>query len=120
MRILRTCFVLALLAALATGALYAQAVNGTIVGNVTDASGAAVPSAKVTVTEMKTGVGRSGETNESGNFVFPNMEPGTYKVAVERTGFRTAVKEGVELLVNTTARVDLILQPGQVNESVTI
>jgi hypothetical protein len=112
--------VLALFAALATGALYAQAVNGTIVGNVTDASGAAVPSAKITVTETKTGVGRSSESNESGNWVFPNMEPGTYKVSVERTGFRTAVKEGVELLVNTTARVDLILQPGQVNESVTI
>ena len=104
----------------ATSALYAQAVNGTIVGNVTDASGAAVPAAKVTVTEMKTGVGRTGETNDSGNFVFPNMEPGTYRVSVERTGFRTAVKEGVDLLVNTTARADLILQPGQVNESVTI
>ncbi|MBS1857752.1 MAG: TonB-dependent receptor [Acidobacteria bacterium] len=120
MRILRICLVLALSAALATSVSYAQAVNATLLGNVTDSSGATVPGAKVTVTEMNTGVGRSMESNESGNYVFPNLEPGVYKVTVERNGFRTAVKEGVTLLVNTTGRADMVLQPGQVNESVTI
>ncbi len=120
MKILRICLALAMLAALSTSVSYAQAVNATLLGNVTDSSGAAVPAAKVTVTEMQTGTGRSMETNDSGNYVFPNLEPGVYKVTVERNGFRTAVKENVELLVNTTGRADLVLQPGQVTESVTI
>ncbi|MDE3164391.1 MAG: carboxypeptidase regulatory-like domain-containing protein, partial [Acidobacteriota bacterium] len=66
MKILRICLALALLAALSTSVSYAQAVNATLLGNVTDSSGAAVPAAKVTVTEMQTGSGRSMETNDSG------------------------------------------------------
>ncbi|MFB3826778.1 MAG: carboxypeptidase regulatory-like domain-containing protein [Bryobacteraceae bacterium] len=100
--------------------LYGQAVSGSLLGTVTDSSGGAVPNAKVTITETSTGISRSMQTNASGNYVFPTLEPGTYRVAVELTGFRTAVKEGVNLLVNTTVRADLTLQPGAVSESVTV
>ena len=110
----------ALLACGACGFLYAQAVSGSLLGTVTDSSGAVVPSAKITITEMNTGISRKMETNASGNYAFPTLEPGTYRVAVEQTGFRTAVKEGVGVLVNTTVRADLVLQPGAVNEAVTI
>src|SRR3982751_1155690 len=102
------------------GSIYGQAVTGSLLGTITDSSGGSVPNAKVTITETKTGIGRSTEANESGNYSFPSLEPGTYKVAAERTGFRTSVRDGVDLLVNTTVRVDLVLTPGQVNETVVV
>ncbi|MBI4892289.1 MAG: carboxypeptidase regulatory-like domain-containing protein, partial [Acidobacteria bacterium] len=102
------------------GLAYGQAVSGSLLGTVTDASGATVPGAKVTLTAVQTNISRSMNSNESGNFVFPNVEPGTYKVAVELKGFRTAIKDGIDVLVNTTVRADLTLQPGAVNESVTV
>lgn len=119
--LLRAMCALALfLIALAPAPLGAQAVTGSLLGLVTDSSGGAVPGAKVTVTEMNTGISRSMQTNESGNYIFPALEPGTYRVTVEHTGFRTAIKEGVVLLVNTTVRADLTLQPGVVSEAITV
>ncbi|MFB3825324.1 MAG: carboxypeptidase regulatory-like domain-containing protein [Bryobacteraceae bacterium] len=100
--------------------LHAQAVTGSLLGTVTDASGGAVPGAKVTITETNTGIARTAQTNESGNYAFPALEPGVYRVAVEHTGFRTAVKDGINLLVNTTMRANLELQPGAVTEQITV
>ena len=120
MRFLGTTFVLVIALMAVTGMLHGQAVTGSMLGTVTDSSGAAVPAAKVTITEVKTGIGRTTETNASGNYSFPALEPGSYRVAVEHTGFRTSVREAVDLLVNTTVRADLVLQPGQVNESITV
>jgi hypothetical protein len=117
---MRHLFTTLILFALVIGPAYGQAVNATLVGTVTDSSGAAVPNAKVTATEVNTGISRTGNTNESGNYSFPTLEPGTYRVSVEQTGFRTAVKEGVALLVNSTVRADLVLQPGAINETITI
>ena len=120
MKDLRPIFVCATLLMLTAALLFSQAVNGSLLGTVTDSSGATVPQAKVTITETKTGLSRSMDTNDSGNYSFPTLDPGTYRVSVEHAGFRTAVKEGVDLLVNTTIRADLTLQPGQVSESVTV
>jgi len=103
-----------------TGHLHGQAVTASLVGTVTDSSGGVVPKAKVLITEMNTGISRRMETNASGNYMFAALEPGTYRVSVEQPGFRTAVKEGVDLLVNTTVRADLELQPGSVSEAVTV
>jgi hypothetical protein len=103
-----------------TSLVHAQAVRGSLLGTVTDSSGGAVPQAKVTVTEMNTGISRTMETNASGNYSFAALEPGTYRVSVEEAGFRTAVKEGVELLVNTTIRTDLVLHPGAVTEQINV
>src|SRR6266852_1997542 len=60
-----------------------QAVNATLLGTVTDASGAVVSGAKVTAAEMKTGVGRSTTTNDSGNYAFADLPPGQYEVSTE-------------------------------------
>ncbi|MBI5083376.1 MAG: TonB-dependent receptor [Acidobacteria bacterium] len=120
MRAVRFLFLALLLCLLTAGPSWSQAVSGSLLGTVTDASGATVPNAKVTLTATQTGISRGMTTNESGNFSFPNLEPGKYRVAVEHTGFRTAIKDGVDVLVNTTVRADLILQPGAVNESVTV
>src|SRR4051812_9889409 len=107
-------YIIALSALLFAGAistgLYGQAVTGSLLGTVTDASGGTVPNAKVSITEVNTGLSRTMETNSSGNYSFPTLEPGIYRVTVEHAGFRKEVREGVELLVNTTVRSDATLQ----------
>jgi hypothetical protein len=120
MKALRSIFFGLAAAALAAAPLFSQAVNGSLLGTITDSSGASIPNCKVTITETKTGQSRSMDTNESGNYSFPNLDPGTYRVSVTHPGFRTAVREGVDVLVNTTVRVDLTLEPGQISESVTV
>jgi hypothetical protein len=105
---------------LAAGFVYGQAVTGSLLGTITDSSGASVPSVKVVITEVNTGVSRTAETNASGNYSIPNLEPGTYNVIVEQPGFRKAVRQGVVVLVNTTVRADLTLEPGAVSETVNV
>ncbi|HBY59075.1 MAG TPA: TonB-dependent receptor, partial [Solibacterales bacterium] len=112
--------VLVVVALAAAHPLYAQAVKATLLGNITDASGAAVPAAKVLITDVGTGIARSSESNQSGNYVFANLDPGRYNVTVERQGFRTVVQKDVDVLVNSAARVDVRLQPGEVTESITV
>ena len=97
-----------------------QAVNATLVGTVTDATGAAVTNARITITETNTGISRTSQTNESGNYVFPDLPPGTYKVTAEQTGFKRATRADVDVVVNTTVRVDLDLQAGNITETITV
>src|SRR6267142_2635109 len=97
-----------------------QAVNATLLGAVTDTSGAVVAGAKVTATEMKTGVSRSTTTNDSGNYAFANLPPGLYEVVTEKQGFKKAVRSGVDVVVNTDTRVNLALDPGAISESVVV
>ena len=97
-----------------------QAVNATLLGAVTDTSGAVVAGAKVTATEMKTGVSRSTTTNDNGNYEFGNLPPGQYEVATEKQGFKKAVRAGVDVVVNTVTRVNLTLVPGEVTEQVVV
>lgn len=108
------------LAVFCLGTAYSQAVNGTLLGTVTDSTGAVVPNAKVTITETNTNISRTGQSNESGNYVFPDVAPGTYAVTVEVTGFKRERRGGVVVEVNSTARVDTILQPGNVSESIEV
>jgi hypothetical protein len=117
---LRSICVLFLLCALCAGVAFSQAVNGTIVGTVTDTSGAAVANAKVTLTETNTKISRSTQSNESGAWGFPNLPPGTYEVAVEMTGFKKDVQSGVILEANTSPRVDSKLEPGALNQTIEI
>jgi hypothetical protein len=97
-----------------------QAVNATLLGTVTDSSGAAVASVKITITETNTGISRTSQTNDSGNYVFPDLPPGTYTVTAEQPGFKRASRASIDLIVNSTERVDLILQPGDVSQIVTV
>ncbi len=97
-----------------------QAVNATLLGTVTDESGGVVAGAKITITEMKTGVVHSVTTNESGNYEIPDLAPGQYEVAAERQGFKKAVHSGVDVVVNTDTRINLVLQPGTAQETVVV
>jgi len=114
-----TCAVFALVV-LCQVCAYAQAVNGTVVGTVKDASGAVVPTAQVTIINTGTSTSRSATTDGNGYYTFPDLAPGTYEVKVQKQGFSTAQQAGVALLVNSTARVDLTLQTGQVSETITV
>jgi hypothetical protein len=99
---------------------YSQAVSGTLLGTVTDASGAVVNNAKVTITETNTNIVHSTTTNESGNFTFPDMPPGRFTVTVEQTGFKRERRSDVDLLADSTVRVNIALQPGSVSETVEV
>jgi hypothetical protein len=98
----------------------AQAVTGTLLGNVTDSSGAGVPGATVTVTEVQTNISRSAVSNDAGYFIFASLQNGTYTVDAELTGFKKIVRQNVKVDVNTTIRVDMKLEVGQLTEAVTV
>jgi Carboxypeptidase regulatory-like domain len=116
MQRLRSMCILLSLALCCASFAFSQAVSGSLLGTVTDASGATVPNAQVVMTETNTGVSRATRTGEAGNYVFGDVPPGTYTVSVELTGFKKAVRSGVDVLVNATIRADLNLQPGSVSE----
>src|ERR1700694_2771264 len=101
MQNLRLICVVFLLALLAASMAFSQAVNATLLGTVTDASGGVVPNAKVTITETNTGVSRVAQTNESGNYTFPDLSPGNYTVAIEQSGFKKERRAGVVGEVNS-------------------
>src|ERR1017187_2785001 len=113
------CATLALLM-VSTAAMYGQAVSATLLGNVTDTSGAVVPNTRVVITEQNTGVSRSAETNESGNYTFPDLPPGVYSVVVEQTGFKKETRKDISVTVNTATRIDVKLQPGNVTETIEV
>src|ERR1700684_1564179 len=120
MRGLRSIFCFFLLAVFSVSSAFSQAVSATIIGTVTDASGAAVPNAKVTVTEMNPGVSHTMTANGSGNFTLVDIPPGRYQVAVEVSGFKKEVKDNIDVVVDSTARVDMQLSPGAVTETVEV
>jgi hypothetical protein len=93
---------------------------GEITGDVADPSGAAVPKAVVTVTNMATNLARQTTTNLSGLYIFPDLVPGTYSVKVTASGFDTTLKSNIVLEVQQTARIDFILQVGHSTQTVEV
>lgn len=93
---------------------------GTISGNITDPSGAAVPKAKVVITETGTSFTRTVTANGSGQYVIPNLRPTQYDLTVQATGFRKFTQKNITLLANEAATVDVRLQVGSSVQSVTV
>jgi hypothetical protein len=100
--------------------LHAQAVSGTILGTVTDSTGAIVANAQVTIVLTGQSAVHTSVTNESGNFTEPNLPSGTYTVSVVAPGFKKETRENIALLTNTTTRVDISLATGSTSETVTV
>ncbi len=98
----------------------AQAVKGTLLGNVKDISGLPIPGATVNITEINTNISYAAVTNETGHYIFSNLKDGTYRVEGELSGFKKTVRQAVEVQVNTTVRVDLKLEVGDIAESITV
>jgi carboxypeptidase family protein len=99
--------------------VYAQA-TGTILGNVTDSSGATVPGATVTATNVDTQLTRDTTTDESGQYTLRLLPLGNYKVDVTLTGFKTFSQTGILLELGRNARIDATIEPGNVAESVSV
>jgi len=101
-------------------ALHAQAYYGSIVGNVTDANGAAVPGAKVTATAVGTDVKSSTVTSGLGAYTLAQLALGTYKVQITAPGFKEEVLNGVEVHVSTNTSANAVLTLGKVTENVVV
>jgi Carboxypeptidase regulatory-like domain/TonB-dependent Receptor Plug Domain/TonB dependent receptor len=98
----------------------AQTFRGTILGTVTDSSGAAVSGATVTVKNTGTGLLRTVTTDDDGNYSTPELPIGTYSVTVEKSGFKTGLVNGISVEVSTERRADVALQPGDVSQTVEV
>ena len=113
--------VLALVMVLALApSVMAQSTTGSILGDVSDLSGAVLPGATIRVTNNATGATREALTNEVGAFRFSGLPPANYTVAVEFPGFRSATRPSVTLAVGGTTKVDFQLEVGQLTESITV
>jgi hypothetical protein len=102
------------------GALSAQVLYGTVLGNVSDPSQAAIPHAAVTLSNSETGVSRSTLTDDRGGYEFSNVPAGTYSVKVAAPGFSVFEAKEIPVTVNTVARVDAQLKVGEVTETVNV
>jgi hypothetical protein len=98
----------------------AQVTTATIVGTITDSSGAALPGATVTARNVDTGFNRTAPSNEDGAYRLEFLPIGRYVVEVSLSGFKTATRSGIVLSVNDTARVDASLSVGGVTETVNV
>ena len=87
----------------------AQLQTGRILGTAFDQQRAGIPGATITVTNLATSIARAVQTDGEGNYVVTPLDPGTYKVSATLSGFQTTVREGVELTVGQSARVELTL-----------
>ena len=115
-RIVAVVFVLSL----SSVAAFAQAVYGSIVGNVTDSTGAAIPKAKITIADVNKGVTFTTTSNESGNYSQTHLIVGTYEVRVEAPGFDTFVQKNVTVEVDSSVQVNAQLTLGKVGEVVNV
>jgi hypothetical protein len=109
-----------LLVILSAAPALAQFDSATVVGTVRDASGAVVPTAKVTLTGVETGISVVRTSGENGSFEFPAVKPGVYVVTAEKSGFALALVENVLVQVGARLRVDLQMPVGQVTEKVEV
>lgn len=109
-----------ILIAAAPSAAFAQAVTGTLLGTVTDSTGAVIAGAKVTVTNQNTGLTRTVKTDAIGEYTVPSIPTGIYIVLVELDGFKATALSNVEIGVDQRAKIDVRLEVGAMTESVTI
>ncbi len=101
--------------------IFAQtATTGTVLGTVTDTTGAAVAGAEVTLTDATTNLMRTQMTNDDGQFTFVGIVPGTYQLKVTAKGFSVASLSGVNVEVNKSLRTDVMLEVGDITSTVMV
>src|SRR5262249_8900249 len=99
---------------------FGQGFRATIVGRVTDQSGAVVSKVKIVVTNVGTNESRTAETNDTGDYTVPQLVPGEYTLTAEQTGFRKEVVRRLVLETNQQLRVDVALTTGAITEQVEV
>jgi hypothetical protein len=100
--------------------VFGQATEGTILGTVTDATGAVIANGAITVTNAGTGAVRKTQTDESGEYVITNLPLGSYSVGAESKGFKRAIHPPVPITVKARVRVDFMLEVGETAQSVEV
>lgn len=105
---------------IATQTIDAQAISGTLVGTVRDASGAVVANAAVTATNLDTGITQSTLAGAEGDYTIPTLAPGTYKVTAQFKGFSTAVAQSIAVRVEQRTRLDFSLSPGETTQQIEV
>src|SRR5450759_2465092 len=100
--------------------LFSQTTSGRILGSVSDQSGAGVAGAAVVVTDVQRGTTRAVATDDSGNYVVPQLQPGVYKVRAEAKGFKTVERVNIVVEVAQDVHVDISLPTGQISETVVV
>src|SRR6266852_6577328 len=91
-----------------------------VTGLVTDPNGRSVPGVTILITNLSTNVASRTVTNDQGIYRVPSLQPGIYRMTVDKDGFKSIVKSGVELHVQDVASINFELQIGSVNETVTV
>ena len=100
--------------------LNAQVLYGSLVGTVTDQTGAVVPKATVTITNNQTGLTRETTTDEGGRYSIVSIPPGTYSLKVTASGFKTFSQTSAEVIINVVGRVDVKLEVGALAETISV
>ena len=98
----------------------AQVLYGSLIGDVTDPSGAAIARAKVQITNRETGYTRETNAEENGRYNFQNVNAGTYDLKIASDGFQTVTQQGIIISINNVTRVDVALKVGQITDQVTV
>jgi hypothetical protein len=111
--------IVAMILLVCSGSLRAQGL-GSISGKVSDSSGATIPNATVTATQVKTGASSTATTNDQGVYVFPSLAPNDYSLSVAAQGFQKYVQTGITLQADQAATVDAQLKVGSESESITV
>src|SRR5262249_6088573 len=94
--------------------------SGEISGVASDATGSVVAGVKVTLINISTNAVREAQTNETGLYSFPALQPGIYTLRAEKTGFRTVERRNIEMLVGSANRIDLGLEVGEMSSIVEV
>src|SRR5215510_10335885 len=111
---------LAMLLILSVAGVTAQQFTGTLQGTVQDSTGAVVVGAEIAVTNQNTNVTINTDTGSSGHYTVPQLPPGTYRVTVKKSGFKTATVADIKLDVQQIRSADVSLDVGQATETVTV
>src|SRR4051794_22711121 len=99
---------------------FGQGQAGTILGTVTDSSGAVLPKVNVTITNTATGVTKTSVTNDAGVYTFPEIQIGNYTVKAEGQGFKTATQTGVVVNATDRVRADFQMAVGAVGDTISV
>src|SRR5437868_9944168 len=115
----RTCSLIAIFFC-ALAPLYGQEARGTILGRVIDQTGSVVVGAKVSATNIATGVRASSTSNGSGDYILPFLIPGDYSITVESKGFRTSNRAGIAVRQSDRVTIDTTMEVGDASQSVQV
>src|SRR5438094_3384134 len=115
----KTLTTIIVIAAFSVCCLYGQTF-GEVTGRVTDTSGAVIPGASITLSNVNTNAVRNVVSTETGAYRFPSVAPGSYRLKTELPGFKAALSEQFEVQVQQVLRLDVVLQVGQVSETIEV